>query len=399
MSRPPVTAAQQYDTVNIDKVVSAPSQVLHPRMAEKPQLLITRKLPAAVEARAQRDYHARLNATDEPYGREELIRAADGSSAILCTTTDRLDAATIARLPGGVQMLATFSVGFEHIDLTAARSRAMIVTNTPDVLTDATADVAMLLILGAARRASEGERLIRDDAWTVQQRFRLRLVYEDTDPVELSSTLVSWESKDGLRYRFNERRLRNGQADEEVRGEARLDGSGKGGKADFTKPDSTSLTLAPNVLFPTAHTLLLIERAAAGDNFLSRDVFDGATEDNASQISAVIGPRIDSAATGDKGAADNKDDKTAAGNKGNKDDKTAAGKKDNKVVKSALIERPSWRVRLAFFPADTKSDEPDYELGMRLFDNGVSGDMSLDYSDYVIRAKLDEIEPLSKPAC
>jgi len=166
MSHLPVTAALQYDTANIDKVVSAPSQVLHPRMAEKPQLLITRKLPASVEARAQRDYHARLNATDEPYGREELIRAADGSSAILCTTTDRLDASTIARLPGGVRMLATFSVGFEHIDLGAARSRAMIVTNTPDVLTDATADVAMLLILGAARRASEGERLIRDDAWT-----------------------------------------------------------------------------------------------------------------------------------------------------------------------------------------------------------------------------------------
>ena len=56
-------------------------------------------------------------------------------------------------------------------------------------------------------------------------------------------------------------------------------------------------------------------------------------------------------------------------------------------------------MRLAFFPADTKADEPDYELGMRLFDNGVSGDMSLDYSDYVIKAKLDEIEPLSKPAC
>jgi hypothetical protein len=218
------------------------------------------------------------------------------------------------------------------------------------------------------------------DAWTVQQRFRLRLVYEDADPVELSSTLVSWESKDGLRYRFNERRLRNGEPDEEVRGEARLDGGGKGGKADFSKPDATSLTLAPNVLFPTAHTLLLIERAAAGDNFLSRDVFDGATEDNASQITAVIGARMEPAATGDK---------APAGKAGNKD----------KVLKSPLIERPSWRVRLAFFPADTKSDEPDYELGMRLFDNGVSGDMSLDYSDYVIRAKLDEIEPLSKPAC
>jgi len=218
------------------------------------------------------------------------------------------------------------------------------------------------------------------DAWTVQQRFRLRLVYEDADPVELSSTLVSWESKDGLRYRFNERRLRNGEPEEEVRGEARLDGAGKGGKADFTKPDAASLTLAPNVLFPTAHTLLLIERAAAGDNFLSRDVFDGATEDNASQISAVIGPRMDPGAAGDNASA------------------ATASNKD-KRLKSMLIERPSWRVRLAFFPADAKSDEPDYELGMRLFDNGVSGDMSLDYSDYVIRAKLDEIEPLSRPAC
>jgi envelope integrity protein B len=218
------------------------------------------------------------------------------------------------------------------------------------------------------------------DAWTVQQRFRLRLVYEDADPVELSSTLVSWESKDGLRYRFNERRLRNGEPDEEVKGEARLDGPGKGGKAEFSKPDAVTMTLAPNVLFPTAHTLLLIDRAIAGDNFLARNVFDGATEDNASEISAVIGPRLDPSVTSDKAAAG------------------AAGDKD-KPLKSPLIERPSWRVRLAFFPADTKADEPDYELGMRLYDNGVSGDMSLDYSDYVIKAKLDEIEPLSKPAC
>jgi len=165
MRRMPVTAAVQYVTAESDKVVSARSQALHPHMAEKPHLLITRKLPTAVEVRAQRDYHARLNATDEPYGREELVRAAEDSAAILCTTTDRFDAATIGRLPESVRMLATFSVGFEHIDLAAARERGIVVSNTPDVLTDATADVAMLLILGAARRASEGERLIRDDAW------------------------------------------------------------------------------------------------------------------------------------------------------------------------------------------------------------------------------------------
>ena len=165
MRRMPVTAAVQYVTAESDKVVSARSQALHPHMAEKPHLLITRKLPTAVEVRAQRDYHARLNATDEPYGREELVRAAEDSAAILCTTTDRFDAATIGRLPESVRILATFSVGFEHIDLAAARERGIVVSNTPDVLTDATADVAMLLILGAARRASEGERLIRDDAW------------------------------------------------------------------------------------------------------------------------------------------------------------------------------------------------------------------------------------------
>ena len=207
------------------------------------------------------------------------------------------------------------------------------------------------------------------DAWTVQQRFRLRLAYDDADPVELSSTLVSWESKDGLRYRFNERRLKNGEPDEEVRGEARLEGSGKGGTAEFTRPEQSTLTLAPDVLFPTAHTLLLIDRAARGDNFLLRNVFDGATEDNAGQITAVIGQRIEPGAAKETGP------------------------------KSPLIEGPSWRVRLAFFPADVKSDEPDYQLGMRLFENGVSGDMSLDYSDYVIRAKLDEIESLPKPSC
>jgi hypothetical protein len=68
-------------------------------------------------------------------------------------------------------------------------------------------------------------------------------------------------------------------------------------------------------------------------------------------------------------------------------------------VDSPLLNRPSWRIRLAFFPPDTKVEQPDYELGMRLLDNGVSQDMALDYSDYVIRAKLDEIEALPRPNC
>ena len=87
------------------------------------------------------------------------------------------------------------------------------------------------------------------DGWTVQQHFRLRLQYAEQDNVEVSSSLVTWEAKNGLRYRFNERRLRNGALDEEIKGEATLAGKGKGGSAEFTKPEATSFALPPNVSF------------------------------------------------------------------------------------------------------------------------------------------------------
>jgi hypothetical protein len=208
------------------------------------------------------------------------------------------------------------------------------------------------------------------DGWTVEQRFRLRLMSAESAGDDVSSTLVTWESKDGLRYRFNERRLRNGQPDEEIHGDAHLDGVGKGGSAEFVKPQATKVKLAPGVLFPTAHTLLLIDRARAGDKFISRAVFDGAAVGNAGQITAVIGQEL-------KPVSDTKDP----------------------VLSDPLLQRPSWKMRLAFFPADNKSEEPDYELGMRLLDNGVSQDMTLDYSDYVIKATLDHIEALPKPSC
>ncbi|WP_448187279.1 2-hydroxyacid dehydrogenase [Azospirillum sp. sgz301742] len=134
----------------------------------KPSLLLTRKLPDAVEARALRDYRATLNPDDTPLsGLELAARATEvGADGILCSAGDRLDAAAIAALPDSVRILATFSVGTDHIDLKAAKARGIAVSNTPDVLTDATADVAMLLMLGAARRASEGERMIRAGTWT-----------------------------------------------------------------------------------------------------------------------------------------------------------------------------------------------------------------------------------------
>jgi glyoxylate reductase len=94
-----------------------------------------------------------------------LVARAVGHDALLISSREAMTADTLAALPASIRAIATFSVGFEHIDLAAAKARGMVVTNTPDVLTDATADIAMLLILGAARRAGEGERMVRNDSW------------------------------------------------------------------------------------------------------------------------------------------------------------------------------------------------------------------------------------------
>ena len=134
-------------------------------MAVRPKILVTRRLPEPVEARASASYEALLNREDRPIPAADIPHLAAGMDGILCTITDRLSAAVIAALPASLRILATFSVGFEHIDLAAAKARGLPVTNTPGALTEATADIAFLLLLGAARRAWEGERLLRQDGW------------------------------------------------------------------------------------------------------------------------------------------------------------------------------------------------------------------------------------------
>ncbi|MGI9382369.1 MAG: 2-hydroxyacid dehydrogenase [Methyloligellaceae bacterium] len=131
----------------------------------KPVVLVTRKLPDAVESRLAQDYMPRLNPTDELYSSDGLIEAAKGAAAIVPCHTEHLSADVIGRLPEETRIIANFSVGYDHVDTAAAKERGIVVTNTPDVLSDATAEIAMLLMLGAARRASEGERLVRSAEW------------------------------------------------------------------------------------------------------------------------------------------------------------------------------------------------------------------------------------------
>lgn len=131
----------------------------------KARVIVTRAWPASVEAEIAARFEATLNPADRPFGPRDLRTALETADAVLTTVTDRVDAAMLA--PGlRARIVGNFGVGVSHIDLAAAKAAGIAVTNTPGVLTDATADIAMTLLLMSARRASEGERMVRAGAWT-----------------------------------------------------------------------------------------------------------------------------------------------------------------------------------------------------------------------------------------
>jgi len=131
----------------------------------KPVVIVTRTLPQGVERRLASLFDVRLNPDDTLPSADELVKMAPEADALLVCPTDKVDTELIARLPESIRVIATFSVGCDHIDIAAAGKRGIAVTNTPEVLTDATADIAMLLMLGAARGAVWGENMVRGAAW------------------------------------------------------------------------------------------------------------------------------------------------------------------------------------------------------------------------------------------
>jgi lactate dehydrogenase-like 2-hydroxyacid dehydrogenase len=128
--------------------------------------VVTRRLPAVVEEELTQDFDARLNRDDRPLGAQGLQEALRSADALLCTVTDRITADVLSAEPLRARLLANFGVGFNNIDTEAAKARGVAVSNTPDVLTEATADIAMTLLLMVSRRAGEGERHVRCGGWT-----------------------------------------------------------------------------------------------------------------------------------------------------------------------------------------------------------------------------------------
>lgn len=206
------------------------------------------------------------------------------------------------------------------------------------------------------------------DGWSVDQRSIMTFLYNSGEEVDLGWNLVSWESKDGLRYRFYVRKFQNGELYEELRGDARLDGPGRGGVADYTLPDSKRVHLPAGTLFPSAHSLLLLESAEAGRPFVWANVFDGSDAEGLFGVSAVISGRREA-----EGVADPRS--------------------------PLLIGGPSWHMALAFFAATGQAAEPQHEQRLRLHANGVVEDLVLDYGDFTVSATLKKLEKLPPPKC
>jgi glyoxylate reductase len=130
----------------------------------RPRVIVTRRLPEPVETRLVAEFDAVIN-TGPPFTRAELAEAVRSCDVIACTVTDRLDAEMLAGAGERLKLLANFGVGVDHIDVAAAGARGILVSNTPDVLTDDTADVTLALILGTMRGLGGGERLVRSGGW------------------------------------------------------------------------------------------------------------------------------------------------------------------------------------------------------------------------------------------
>jgi EipB-like len=207
------------------------------------------------------------------------------------------------------------------------------------------------------------------EGWTISQRMRFQIFDDDGQPIDNDISFSSWEAKDGQTYRFTLRTMRNGEVAEELRGRAELEGRGKGGKAVFSEPEDEVIELPPGTIFPTEHSIELIQKARAGEKIFSRHVFDGATLDGALEINALITGR------------------------------SPAEKSLPAKVAADLAKGESWRVRMAFFKLEEQAAEPEYETSMRLLDNGVGLDFLFDYKDFSIKAQLEQLEALPKPRC
>ena len=204
------------------------------------------------------------------------------------------------------------------------------------------------------------------DGWITEFRLAITYAYAEGGQVETTTDFLGWEAKDGLTYSFRVRQARDGQVTEEVEGTARLNGVGQGGVARYTRPEAHTIKLPKGTLFPTAHTLRLIEAARKGGKILSRPLFDGQGDEGPFDTSAQIGRPLAQPVA---------------------------------ALGSPLLNSPVWPMRMAFFPIGGTDPLPEFEMSLSYHANGVAEDIEQIFKTFSLRGKLETIEMLPHGKC
>ena len=197
------------------------------------------------------------------------------------------------------------------------------------------------------------------DGWATQQRLQMTLTNRDGQDVQMLSEYTTWESKDGLKMRFRMKQTTDQAVTSDVAGDASLQATGKAGSAHFTSPEASTKDLPAGTLFPTMHTAALLAAAEDGKKFMAVPLFDGTTAGGAQDSSIVVtkwqGPQAD-------------------------------------YHYPDLAKLPSGNFHIAFFDRGPETSQPDYEVSMRYWTNGVADDLHMNFGDFVMAGKLAEFK-------
>ena len=208
------------------------------------------------------------------------------------------------------------------------------------------------------------------DGWATQQQMQLHFNFADGEDSDVSSTVVTWEAKDSSTFRFNVKRVTDGQQDAAYKGVATM--ATAGGQASYTLPkDKAAIGLKAGTLFPTRHTSMILQKAMEGEKLFMRRVYDGSDEEGMVDASAFIGAKMDpSSLPAPEGAK-----------------------------ASHLLEQPLWPVRIAFYTPDSQTGEPEYEMELMLQQNGIARSMMIDYGEFSIIGELKTLEAGDVASC
>ena len=194
------------------------------------------------------------------------------------------------------------------------------------------------------------------DGWAVRQRLQMTLTSQDGQDIETVSEYATWEAKDGLAFRFHMKQTTDGAVTSQTGGDASLKVAGGAGEAHYIAPRLATGTLPAGTLFPMAHTVAILDAARAGKKFLALPLFDGTSETGAQDSSIVI----------------------------------LGWHEPEKSAFAALSSLPFTRVHIAFFDRSKGATTPDYEVGMKYWDNGVGDDLQMDFGEFVMDGKMSE---------